>query len=212
MCNFAIFPSTVGCEGLRHRLRRRVRLQGAMNCSTLRKRLVTSGLSAQNLSRNNKVNSRPGREIHAFRRRLKRGTPWRSSTGKTTRYTEARCSQLPCISRPPRQLSGTQPSSRHVSKAMASANSEYEYQNSDFLRRHDTVRRGCATVSVKRPGEGGRRNCSEAVSKEVPQMLSVIEQAANTNFGTISSRDRDGTSGNQVVRSQSSPCSALRAR
>ena len=107
MCNFAIFPSTVSCERLRHRLRRRVRLQGAMNCSTMRKRLGTSGLSTQNLSRNNKANSRPGREIHSFRRRLKRGTPWRSSTGKTRRYTEARCSQLPCIPRPPRQLSRT---------------------------------------------------------------------------------------------------------
>ena len=40
----------------------------------------------------------------------------------------------------------------------------------NFLRRHDTVRPGCATVSVKRPGERERRCCSEAVNMEMQPM------------------------------------------
>ena len=77
-------------------------------------------------------------------------------TGKTKRHTEAWC----------RRLSRSRPVLMLWLRPTLSARLMY----GNFLRRHDTVRRGCATVSVKRPGERERRNCSEAVNMEVQPM------------------------------------------
>ena len=79
-------------------------------------------------------------------------------TGKTKRYTEAWY----------RRLSRSRPVLMLWLRPTLSARLKY----GNFLRRHDTVRRGCATVSVKRPGERERerRNCSEAVNMEVQPM------------------------------------------